>query len=183
MIIGITGTLGAGKGTVVEYLVREKGFKHFSVRDFLNEEIARRGLPSNRDTMTSVANDLRAQHGSGYISEQLLARAQEDGGDAVIESIRSIGEAEYLKLHGGLMWAVDADIKLRYERIAKRMSETDRVSFERFVADEQREFANADPTKQNLSGVMNISDAIFQNGGSVADLAAQIDQALARIPG
>ncbi len=182
MIIGITGTLGAGKGTVVKHLVHEKGFKHFSVRDFLNEEIARRGLPSNRDTMTSVANDLRAMHGSGYISEQLMARAQKDGGDAVIESIRSIGEAEYLKAHGGLMWAVDADIKLRYDRIAKRMSETDRVSFERFVADEQREFTNADPTKQNLSGVMKISDAIFRNDGSVEELNAQIDQALARIP-
>jgi dephospho-CoA kinase len=25
LIIGITGTLGAGKGTIVEYLVKEKG--------------------------------------------------------------------------------------------------------------------------------------------------------------
>ena len=34
MIIGITGTLGAGKGTVVDFL-KEKGFRHFSVRDYL----------------------------------------------------------------------------------------------------------------------------------------------------
>ena len=26
IIIGITGTLGAGKGTIVDYLVKEKGF-------------------------------------------------------------------------------------------------------------------------------------------------------------
>lgn len=38
IIIGITGTLGAGKGTVVEYL-KTKGFKHFSVREFLTQEI------------------------------------------------------------------------------------------------------------------------------------------------
>ena len=33
IIIGITGTLGAGKGTVVEYL-KKKSFKHYSVRSF-----------------------------------------------------------------------------------------------------------------------------------------------------
>lgn len=36
-IIGITGTLGAGKGTIVEYLKDKKGFAHFSVREFLKE--------------------------------------------------------------------------------------------------------------------------------------------------
>lgn len=38
-IIGITGTLGAGKGTVVDYLVKNKGFNHFSVGDYLIDEI------------------------------------------------------------------------------------------------------------------------------------------------
>ena len=44
MIIGITGTLGAGKGTIASYLVKEKGFKHFSVREFLNKELQKRKL-------------------------------------------------------------------------------------------------------------------------------------------
>jgi dephospho-CoA kinase len=32
MIIGITGTDGAGKGAVVDYLVAQKGFTHYSGR-------------------------------------------------------------------------------------------------------------------------------------------------------
>lgn len=180
MIIGITGTLGAGKGTIVQYLIEKRGFKHFSVRSFLNKEIARRGLPSNRDTMTTVANDLRAQYGSGYISEQLLARALVDNENAIIESIRSIGEAEYLKSHGAYLWAIDADVHKRYDRILGRASETDAISFEKFVADEQREFANADPTKQNISGVMAIADMTFHNDDTLEDLYTQIDQALSR---
>lgn len=42
LIIGITGTIGAGKGTVSDYLVNKKGFKHFSVREFLIKEINKR---------------------------------------------------------------------------------------------------------------------------------------------
>ena len=62
IIIGITGTLGAGKGTIVDYLTINKGFKHYSVRQYLIEEIEKKGLPVNRDTMTEVANNLRASH-------------------------------------------------------------------------------------------------------------------------
>ena len=54
MIIGITGTLATGKSTVAKILV-EKGFKHYSVRDFLVQEITRRGVGVTRDNMVEVA--------------------------------------------------------------------------------------------------------------------------------
>jgi len=178
MIIGITGTLGAGKGTIGEYLATKYGFNYFSARDVWNEEIARRGLPSNRDTMTATANDLRAQHGSHYFAEGALARAQKLGGNAVFESIRTIGEAEYLKSHGALLWAVDADINKRYERIMLRASETDKVSFEKFVADEEREMRSDDPNKQNLAAVRNLADHIFYNNGTQEELFKQVEEVL-----
>jgi dephospho-CoA kinase len=179
MTIGITGTLGAGKGTVVEYL-KTKGFTHYSARDVWNEEIARRGLPSNRDNMVLIANELRAQHGSDYFARRAIEKAKEQGGDAVIESIRSLGEAQYIKDHGGVIWAVDADIKTRYQRITVRQSETDKISFEKFVEDEQKEFANADPNKQNISGVMHMADATLQNNATPEELFAQVESALAK---
>ena len=179
MIIGITGTLGAGKGTVVEYL-KQKGFTHYSARDVWNEEIDRRGLPRTRDNMVIVANELRAEHGPHYFAEVSIAKAKEHGGDAVIESIRALGEAQCIKEHGGFIWAIDADIKKRYERIVGRQSETDKVSFEKFVADEQAEFANADPNKQNISGVMKMADAVFQNNGTPKELYQQVEAALQR---
>ena len=79
MIVGITGTLGAGKGTIVEYLLK-KNFKHFSVREFLVGEISKRGLESNRGNMVLVGNDLRARFGSSYIVKELYARAKNSGG-------------------------------------------------------------------------------------------------------
>ena len=75
MIIGITGTLGAGKGTVVDYLVQTHGFKHYSARAFITEEIKKRGLPIDRDSMVLVANDLRTKHTSSFILEELYNQA------------------------------------------------------------------------------------------------------------
>ncbi len=32
-VIGITGTLGAGKGTIVKYLVNNMGYNHFQLEN------------------------------------------------------------------------------------------------------------------------------------------------------
>ena len=100
LIIGITGTLGAGKGTIVDYLIKTKGFKHFSVRRFLTDEIKKRNLPLNRDSMTEVANELRKKHHPAYIVEQLFKQAEKEGGNAIIESIRTPGEVDFLRKKG-----------------------------------------------------------------------------------
>ena len=97
IIIGITGTLGAGKGTVVDYLVQKYHFVHFSVRDFLKEEVAKRNLPQNRDSFTQVANDLRRLYSPSYIVDQLYERAAQQSQNAIIESIRTPGEIDSLK--------------------------------------------------------------------------------------
>ena len=178
MIIGITGTNGAGKGTVVDYLVRQKGFKHYSVRDFLNAEISRRGLEHTRGTMLVVANALRAEHGPGYICERLFADASAREGDAVIESVRAIGEAKYLVAHGALLWAVDASMPVRYERILRRMSETDRISYEKFVSDEEAEIDNKEEHKPNLRALIAMAGAVFTNDGSQEDLYRQVEEEL-----
>jgi dephospho-CoA kinase len=69
--IGITGTIGAGKGTIVDFLVKEKGFKHFSARAFLLAEINKRGMPETRDSMWAIAQEWRKNFSPGYMMEQL----------------------------------------------------------------------------------------------------------------
>lgn len=180
MIIGITGTLGAGKGTVVEHLKATYGFAHFSAREFITREVEQRGLPVNRDTMQSVANDLRASHGPGYISQELHRQATAAGGHAVIESVRTPGELAVLRAAGDFMlFAVDADPRVRYERITLRNTETDHVSFEQFLADEKEEMASDDPNHQNIAAVIRQADHAFTNNGTVEDLYRQVDAVMA----
>lgn len=180
--IGITGTLGAGKGTIVDYLVKNRDFAHYSVRAFLTEEIKRRGLSVDRDSMTSVGNDLRALHGPSYIVEQLYAEAQKSGRNCIIESVRTPGEVAALRGKTNFyLFAVDADPKVRYERAVLRGSETDHVSYETFLANEQREMTSDDPNKQNLKVCIEQADFRLDNGGTVEELNRQVEEVLEKI--
>lgn len=178
MIIGITGSFGAGKGCVAEYLVNKKGFKHFSARAFIIEEIKKRGLPVDRDVTTIVANDLRKANGPSYILEQLVKQAKECGGDAVVESLRAVAEVKYVKEQGGLVLGVDAEPQVRYDRAVKRGSETDHVSYEEWRAQEIRESNPDDPTKQDIFGALKESDYVIMNSKTVESLELEIDKFL-----
>lgn len=181
-IIGITGTLGAGKGTIVDYLQKQHGFNHFSVRGYLTQVINERKLPLNRDSMVEVANELRAKHSPSYIVEQLYEQAKQQGGDSIIESIRTIGEIQALrKLDGFRLLAVDANPELRYERIVERNSETDRISFQTFLDNEAREMSSTDINKQNLGACIAQADFKLMNDSSFEKLYEQIETALRTI--
>lgn len=180
--IGITGTLGAGKGTIVEYLVSKKGFVHYSVRAFITEEIVRRNMEVNRDTMTLVGNELRAQHSPSWIVEQLYAQASASGCNCIIESVRTPGEVKALRGKPSFfLFAVDADPRVRYDRAVRRGSETDHVSFNTFIANEQREMTNDDPNKQNLAVCISEADFRFDNSGTIEDLHKQVEAVLQKI--
>jgi len=182
IIIGITGTIGAGKGTVVKYLCEERGYKHYSARAFIVEEIKRRGLEVNRDSMTLVGNDLRAQYSPSYIVEELYKLAVSADVNAVIESIRTIGEIDSLRgKENFYLLAVDTDIKIRYSRITDRGQETDQVSFDEFILQENREMKSDDLNKQNLSACIKQADFSIQNDGSEEDLWRKIDEILLSI--
>lgn len=182
IVIGITGTLGAGKGTIVDYLIKEKNFAHFSVRAFLIEHIEAAGKAVNRDTMTQTANALRASNSPSYVTDQLYLRALKQGTPCVIESIRTPGEIQSLREKGPFfLWAVDAAPELRYKRIQSRKSETDAISYETFLNNEAREMNSSDPNKQNLKACIEQADEVFNNNGNLPALFEQIELALKKI--
>ncbi|MCS6935332.1 MAG: hypothetical protein NZM35_09320, partial [Chitinophagales bacterium] len=95
---------------------------------------------------------------------------------------RTVGEVEALRAAGDfVLFAVDADPRLRYERILRRGSETDHISYETFLENEAREMNNTDPHKQNLAACMRMADYHFNNDDGFNGLFEQIDDALQQL--
>lgn len=177
MILGITGTDGAGKGTVVDYLVKEKGFVHYSSRNWFLEIIVEKGMEPTRANMRSVANALRKQRGNDCVVQEYLKRAHEAGHENfIIESIRATAEAEAIKKNGGVLLAVDADVHIRYERIMSRASSSDKVSFEEFIEHEELEKNDPDPNGMQKAKVMEMADHTIDNDGTLEELAFEIEK-------
>jgi dephospho-CoA kinase len=182
LIIGITGTLGAGKGTIVDYLVQKKGFVHFSVRAFIAEEINKRGMAVDRDSMVIVANDLRKNNSPSYITDCLYEKAMKTGKNSIIESIRTPGEVFSLRTKGRFyLLAIDADPEIRYKRISLRNSETDNISFKTFIENEKREMNSSDPNAQNIKKCMDLADFKLWNNGTPEQLNHQVEEVLKEI--
>ncbi|MAZ56396.1 hypothetical protein CL653_01255 [bacterium] len=183
MIIGITGTDGGGKGTVAKLLVG-KGFKHYSAREFIMTEIERQGLEATRNQMRLTANQMRKEHGNEFVVKQALEKATKEGeADVVIESVRAVAEAVYLKDRGGVLLAVDADQKLRYERVQARRSESDQVTFEQFVEHEELEKNDPDPNGMQKAQVMEMADYTIYNDNNHEALEDEVDKFLEKFRG
>lgn len=183
MLLGITGTDGSGKGTVVVYLVEKKGFTHYSARSLIIEEITRQGLPIDRNQMRLTANELRAAHGDEFVVRQAYEKAKAaHETDIVIESIRTIAEAQYLLAQGGVLLAVDANQETRYARVQNRRSESDKVTFDEFVAHEKLESNDPDPHGMQKGKVMEMAQYTVYNDAGIIELNQQIEKFLQQLP-
>jgi dephospho-CoA kinase len=175
MILGIAGTLGAGKGTVVEYL-KQKGFAHYSSSDVLRKILDERGVSAERKNLSSLADELMNNYDGGvlHFSNQYAAAAGHE--QYILEALHRVSEGEYIKKVGGIILGIDADIKVRYERISGRQEGAkDQVTFAEFQADSEREDEGKTGSGPNIRAVMEMADYTITNNGSIEELRNQID--------
>ncbi|MEA2701822.1 MAG: hypothetical protein QOE22_531 [Candidatus Parcubacteria bacterium] len=184
MIIGLAGTIGAGKGTVVDYL-KSKGFVQYSSSGLLGELVEKEGNPRIRDFLSPMATRLQKEFPGGVVekayNEKYLLQEPEN---AIFEAIHRKSEADFLKSVGGKIIGIDADLETRFKRTTLRNEgEKDHGDFEDFkkqaaIEDEGGGGASRD---NNIRLVINEADAVIYNDGTVAELQGQIEDILKKI--
>jgi len=181
--IGLTGTFASGKGTIIEAVKKVYGNKaaSFSTSDFVREETARKGLSLERHNLQAVANEMRAQRGFGVLAEMALERASqlpESMTLVLVDGIRNPGEVQALRKALGesfRLWAVDAPIELRYQRIkARARAGEHRLSFEEFKASEEKEKKTSNTAAQSIPACMALADEKIENNGSLEELEKKV---------
>lgn len=175
MIIGVTGMYCSGKDSVAEHLV-QKGFKHFSLSDFLREEEERRGIEITRDNHIRIGNELREKFGHGVLGERALDRMKEQEGDFVISSIRHPAEAKALMKHGHFfLIEVRAPLKTRFARIKKRNREKDPQTLDELKVKEKLESQASGPGQQ-LTNVIKMVKCVVMNDSTLSELHKKTDK-------
>ena len=179
MIIGLTGTFAAGKGTVAEYLIG-KGFQYYSLSDELRLLLREKSIASTRDNLQKAGNSLRAKYGSGFLADLVVRRLRGAPSvqKSVVDGIRNLGEVQALgQLKNFYLVAVDAPVDIRYERAKQRGSERDPKSFSVFLTQEKREMAG-NSTEQQVAACMKSADFTVNNSSDYKKLYKQIEKVL-----
>ena len=178
MIIGVTGKNGSGKDEILRYL-ESKGFSTFSLSDLLRERLRETGLEETRENLISIGNELRETNGSGILGKLALKRTQNQE-KVGIGSIRNPAEIEELRKNNDFfVIGVDAKNEIRYSRILERNRGGDIRTFEEFNRVEEVENSD-DPTKQQLTECLRLSDRLLENNGTIEELHQKLEEALSR---
>jgi len=187
-LIGIGGTDGSGKDSLGKILEDEFGWKFISVTDPLRDELKRRGLDITRANQRMVSAQWRREHGLAVLVDKAIEvfKPQKDKySGLVMASLRNPGEADRIHELGGTMVWVDADPRVRYERISKRNrgGAEDKVTYKEFLAEEKAQSTHSgDKATLNLSGVKAKADIFIENSGNdIAAFGAQVKKALSNL--
>jgi len=181
MIIGLTGTYGAGKDTVAEYLEKKGHFFHYSLSDELRRELEKRGIPPLRENLIRVGTELRRAEGNSVLAKRVLAGCK-PGKNYVITSIRHPQEIEELRKQAGFfMVNVDAPVAVRFERIRKRNRRGDPETQEKLLEMEKME-SQTSGSGQQLGECRKLADFTLLNGAdSLESLYVRIDNMLVQL--
>lgn len=179
LIIALAGTLGAGKGTASAYLKTKYGADIIMFSDVLRSILRTLALDVSREELQKLSLVLREAYGQDVIS-RAVRRALElsERPIVVLDGVRRIGDlsgiSEMERFH---MLFIDADPKLRHERIVSRAQNRgdSEKTLETFL---QEELADADITIKPLAVQ---SQKIILNETTEADFYQAIDAFIASV--
>ncbi len=183
MIIGLTGTIGSGKGIIADFL-KEQGFIYLSLSNVVRETAKERSIEITRKNLQDLGNELREKEGGGVLANFIINKIKNQEYDkVVIDGIRNPFEVEVLKnLKNFFLVSIDSSQKIRFNRVNKRNRPSDPNTWEEFLEIDDRDKGIGEiETGQNVGKCMELADFSFVNDGSLEDFQNKIKRSLEEI--
>jgi len=181
IIIGLTGTICGGKGTLATHLI-DLGFNHFVLSDRIRDEIRIRGQEITRALLQDVGNELRNKFGGAVLAQRTADLMADAEGNVVIDGVRNPDEIKFLRnVLGASILGVDAPKETRCEWYLERAKSRgeDGTSIADFERDNNRDLGIGEPgTGQQVSKCLELADVVIENNGSKQDLFNECNQFL-----
>ena len=179
-LIGLSGTNGSGKDSVGRILAEQYNYWFFGFTELFREECKRRGIPAARENLRMISAQWRRESGMATLIDRSLELYKKMDGQyagVVVSSLRNPHEADRIHQLGGIVLWVDADPKLRYDRIqsnaaSRGRSQEDNKTFEQFLQEEHAEMhapAGSDEAVISTALVKERADIFLTNNDSGLD--------------
>lgn len=175
-LYGIAGTNGAGKDSVGEMLAERHGFLFASATEMFLSDLKLRSWPPDREHKSKLSAEWRREFGMGVIVDKavkLFNEIPDKYQGLIVGSLRHNGEADRIHELGGQMIWVDAEPRVRYDRIQKNLAEREGThvevdkTFEEFLAEQEREMhPTGDAATLNMAAVKERCDIFIENNGN-----------------
>ncbi len=185
MYIGLTGYMGAGKGTLANML-KKKGFKYISLSNAIRNEATDRDIEHTRENLQGIGNEMREKFGGGVFAEKIKQIIESDTYDQwVIDGIRNPAEVRILDgLSNFHLVGIDVDKDILVNRIINRNRAGDSISKEEILLKIDKESGKNEPIHgQQVKKCLEIVDYLILNNGDIEELYPKINHFLGLLKG
>ncbi len=178
IMIGLLGTIGAGKTTVSDYLVSKHDFYRVVMGNLVREVAKKESLELTRENLQEIQKRYRDNFGQEYfIKEAVEILKKSNKNKLLIDGVRTPTDASEAKKAGAVIILIDAPKKVRFERLKARKREGDAQTFEKFLEQEKREWEML-YFKETLKKYV---DYKIDNSRSTKELYKKVDGLLGKI--
>lgn len=175
-VIGIIGTICAGKDTAGNYLAQRLNWPSYQISGPLKDLLMERGEQLSRENLIRLGSWLALEKGPAYLAEHILTRAPDK---FIVTGMRQLEQIRYLRSSCNLLLiAIDANPKIRFQRVQQTNKLGEADSLEELIAREKAE--NSPPNTQRLFECLKLADLVLKNEGSVEELYTQLDTIVTR---
>lgn len=186
LIIGLVGTIGAGKTTVAQKL-ETLGFINFRFSKQLEEEILAVGLKLERINYQNIADQLRKEKGSDYLSRRLLDKINKSytKPSFVIDGFRNPAEIiPFREKDNFFLIGLNAPEEVRYQRLIDKDNSRSPRSFEDFLKQEKRDNGEGEPEwGLNITECLKQADYIIDTDKSERLVYKEVTDLITKLKG
>jgi len=174
-VIILAGMPGSGKDEFIKVGIK-MGLSVIKMGDLVREEMKKRNLTINAQTIGEFASKERHDHDPGIWAKRVLDKVTEK--NTIIEGIRGEAELNIFKHHfAGILEvvAIYSSPNTRYQRILDRDRNDDPDFIDELVKRDRREL------DYGLGNIITMSDKLIINEGSIEEFQQQAERILRSI--
>jgi dephospho-CoA kinase len=179
IILGLVGPIASGKGTTCQYLKDKHNAEIFRFSTMLRDVLDRFYIEQNRENMQNLSSVLRKTFGEDLMAKTIANDVKKSQAQIIVlDGVRRQADIKYLlEMPEFKLVEINADQKVRYDRIIKRSENTDdaKKTFEQFKNDELQE------PEMQIKEVAKTAKFHINNNGSLENLYNQIENILKQL--